>query len=236
MLRIISICFAVFPCAIHCQAAMILETASPGPTPFSSGATAIGSPWMAARFVVSEPTQITSVGGHLRGTSTNGDTNTLFAAILELDNSTAFPYDGLITDRLAGIKDEDVVAHTIFNLPTYASQHISLPLSVIVSPGDYALVFGSGLFGATGSGAMPANNPANLDQLSLMGWWESIYRPSTGERLWRWNNQNFVYQGNARRFIVEGFAVPEPSTLATISMALLAAMAFARSRHSTKHS
>lgn len=236
MLRTMSICFAVLLYAFHCQAAIILETASPGPTPFVAGATSIGSQWMAARFKVSEPTRITSVGGHLRGTSTNGGTNMLFAAIVELEHFTAFPYNGLTTDRLAGIRDEDVVAHTIFNMPTYTSQNISLPLFVTLSPGDYALVFGSGLFGTTGSGSMPENNPANLGQLSLMGWWESIYRPSTGERLWRWNNQNSVYQGNTRRFVVEGFSVPEPGALTTIAMALLTGMAFVHRRYQTKHS
>ena len=203
------------------RAAVILETAAPGPTPFGSGATALGShQWMAARFSLDTRTRITRVGGHLRGAGTN-DLNTLFAAVVTLDGPEAKPFLGTTTDPSAGIDLNDVVAHTVFDLPSYASTHVTLPLTMTIEPGDYALVFGSGLFGATGSGAMPGNNPARLDQLSLLGWWETFNIPSTGERLWQWNDQTDVFSGQTRRFVVEGFAVPELASSTAFALSAL---------------
>jgi len=90
------------------------------------------------------------VGGHLSGF------DLMFAAIVLLNGSSALPAG-------SPFEDEEVVAQAVFR-PTTLSSDIRVPLSVILVPGDYAVIFGSGLFGAGPSeplravGAMTMNN------------------------------------------------------------------------------
>lgn len=80
---------------------------------------------------------------------------------------------------------------------------MSIPLAARINPGIYALIFGSGQFGATGFGAMPESNPAIAGCHSFFGWWE--IEPGN----WSWNP--WFANANTTRFVVEGFPVPEPS-------------------------
>jgi hypothetical protein len=202
-------------------AAILLETAQPGPTPaVTFGDGLYTTQWMGARFEVMQRTRITSVGGHLWGAEPGP--NTLFAAIVALSGPASVPYTGTSTDPYVGLPSQTVLAHTVFDLPSYQSSHITLPLSVTVDQGTYALVFGSGLYGATGFGAMPRNNPSSPGTASFFGWWES------GFRTWSWNE----HFGSAltARFVVEGDAVPEPSCCLLVPIAGLALVSLRRHR------
>src|SRR5262245_12118734 len=53
--------------------------------------------------------------------------------------------------------DSTLVASTTFNAG-FPSTDLLTPLSVTLPPGDYALIFGSGLFGAVAEGFMTVNN------------------------------------------------------------------------------
>jgi hypothetical protein len=81
---------------------------------------------------------------------------------------------------------------------------------VTLTPGNYALIFGGGgHFGATGSGAMPQNNTDIPGQASYF----------------RWDGSNWQSGGfnNTRFVVVDSFAqaVPEPSSLALLSLGAL---------------
>ena len=183
------------------QATIILETASPGPAPSGSFGTVLASyQFIGARFTLNQPMQIDSIGGHLRGTGT------LFGAIVSLSSPTALPSGGPFA---AGV----VKATVVFNAPSPSAQ-MTIPLPVLLEPGSYALVYGSGLFGATGSGSLVRNNIDIPAQSSTLGWFEST--PGS----WRWNNLTDSAQ-TARRLVIEGHAVPEPSSVALVIAGLV---------------
>jgi hypothetical protein len=74
-----------------------------------------------------------------------------------------------------------------------------VPLTVSLAPGDYALVFGTGRFGAASghNGEMPHDNPDTP---------QASYFRSFGDA---WIDGGF----DNTRFVVTGVIVPEPSTI-----------------------
>ena len=89
--------------------------------------------------------------------------------------------------------------------PPFPSDDVSTPLSATLVPGNYALVFGSGLFGATGEGALPLFDdqqdipPTNIS--SYIFW--SIPRPESPPE-WRTN------LASRMRFVVAGAVIHLP--------------------------
>jgi hypothetical protein len=86
-------------------------------------------------------------------------------------------------------------------------------LQLRLDPGWYALVFGSGLFGATGRGAAVLNNPDIGDPSYI------AFQPGPG---FGWDNLSSLFRNF--RFVVEGRVVPEPSASGfafTVSLLLL---------------
>src|SRR6185369_4834197 len=100
--------------------------------------------------------------------------------------------------------DGTLLASTTFTAPTLASSDVSVPLSVVLSPGDYALVIGTGLFGASGAGVLATNNT------------------SLGASYLTWNGSSWTNCCNADvvpRLVVYGTtAVPEPTTIALVGV------------------
>jgi hypothetical protein len=120
----------------------------------------------------------------------------------------------------------DVVGTALFNGAVGNPTDVSVPFSVAIAPGNYLLVFGSGMFGATGSGFMPGNNPANFSQASLVAWYATTSNPATGQfDDWQWNR--YPVRGLTLRFVVEGVAIPEPVTV-VLSFGLFTMFAFFR--------
>jgi hypothetical protein len=101
------------------------------------------------RFQVTKPVATTKIGGHFVGAP--GENGRLFGAIVSLDSASDFPDSG-------NLSTVDVLGSTLIEFP-YPSSEVFGNLAVTLDPGWYAVVFGSGLFGATGFGAMPLNNP-----------------------------------------------------------------------------
>ena len=91
------------------------------------------------RFEVDETLAVTDVGGHLLGNSTE-----IFAAIVPLESIDAFP----ATDAF---ESEDTFAAVIGPLPA-PSADVLYPLSAVLTPGSYALVFGTGYYDTTENG------------------------------------------------------------------------------------
>ena len=126
--------------AAPASADLIYESATMGAPGQTGGYSLMSSQFLGSRFTIEETTQVTAIGGHLYASS-----GTLFGAILSMEGMTplGLPFD-----------TEEVMASTVFN-PGYPSSEFVTALSVTLAPGDYALIFGSGYFGASGSGAMP---------------------------------------------------------------------------------
>jgi hypothetical protein len=130
-----------------------LESAPLGSTGQSGGALISSFQFLGWRFQLTDTLQVTYIGGHLGSLSPN---NEIFGAIVPLSGSNALPQGNLS-------QPEEVLAATSFSFsPVFTSNDVIVPLSVTLNPGNYALVFGSGLFGASGAAVMPSNNNPNF--------------------------------------------------------------------------
>jgi hypothetical protein len=128
---------------------LTLESAALGTTNNLGGYGVATSQYLGWRFDLTEALQVTAIGGHLGQLFPEK----LFGAIVQLDNSTALP-----SDSPADLPtSQKLKAYTTFGA-LLSSADLTTPLSVLLNPGSYALIFGSGQFGATGRGYMPFNN------------------------------------------------------------------------------
>ncbi len=153
MKRILFVVMLVaFLAAEPLKAATIFESGTLGPTGIPRGvvrgANVSASVFNGVRFELSVPVITTQVGGHFVGSV--GTTDTLFGAIVKLVDENDFPDSG-------DLSTPDVLGATKLALPE-PSAEVFGNLSLTLNPGWYALVFGSGHFGAIGDGAMPLNN------------------------------------------------------------------------------
>jgi hypothetical protein len=202
----LSSCAAIFVTAADVSADTVFESGTLGPTGIAFGApgsgTAPGSSgvnpdvFSGVRFQLLQPVRTTRVGGHFVHDSRTS--NTFFGAIVTLDSATDFP-------NSVDLSTPDVVGHTMLTFPD-PSAEVFGDLEVFLDPGWHALVFGSGLFGAAGSGAAVLNNPdiGNPSYIAV--------QPCCGSE---WINLSPVFRNF--RLVVEGKIVPEPSTLGVLS-------------------
>jgi len=149
-----------------------------------------------AAFQLTATTVITGIGAQF-GAFNDG---TIFAAIVPLASLTAFPRASpgqpSGSNDLSGIS----LANVVFSVPSGTTAlDLIVPLTVTLAPGTYAVVFGSGQFGADGdAGLGDSNNPLGSPNL-----FQSIFAPD-----WATLNDPGV------RIVVEGVtATPLPATL-----------------------
>ena len=124
---------------------VILESASLGATGHISGSSVTIAQFVGWRFQINAALDVDRVGGHLLG-----DPNSpggVFAALVALDSITAVLHGAPFTA-------DETIATTVFQ-PAFPSDEIEVPLTTALQPGSYALVFGTGLFSASGAGALP---------------------------------------------------------------------------------
>jgi hypothetical protein len=186
--------------------AVTLASAALGPTGQNIGTFIAPFQFHGWRFNLDRPFQVTEIGGHLSSVTVfPGDpVEPIFSAIIRLDYPDSLPKGNPFLS-------EEVIASTTF-IPNELSSDLRVPLSATLNPGTYGLVFGSGLFGATGSALMPLNNPSFPDSTYF-----------TYFSIGVWDNDLFI--SNAR-FVVEGNpitkTVPESSSrLGLVTFAFL---------------
>lgn len=98
------------------------------------------------RFELAKPVFATEIGGHFVSTTPGS----FFGAVVSLDDENDFP------DSL-DLSTPDVLGTALLTFPAL-SDEVFGSVSLRLDPGWYALAFGSGLFGATGSGGATRNN------------------------------------------------------------------------------
>jgi hypothetical protein len=190
------------------QAAIIHESASLGPTGRPGIGLSLGDiQYLGSRFSVDSVVEVESVGGHIQGSGT------AFAAIVSLSSPTALPSGHPF--------DMTTIATTVFPYPD-PSDDILVPMSATLSPGSYALIIGSGVFGADGDGTMPGNNVEIPGAASYV-----IFNHFDPEL--NWHEFMNPYDDNLR-FVVTGRVIPEPSSVALFWLGSLGACGFYR-RH-----
>jgi hypothetical protein len=123
---------------------VVLESAVMG-TPGRIGGTSITtSQYVGWRFETNRTLVVDRIGGHLL--SFPDEPGEIFAALVRLQSINSVPTGAPFTPQ-------EVVAITTFR-PPFPSAEVFTPFSATLAPGSYALVFGTGLFGATGAGAL----------------------------------------------------------------------------------
>jgi hypothetical protein len=140
------------------------------------------------RFELTTPVVTTQIGGHFAG---NG---TFFGALGKLDGEMDFPNSG-------DFSTSDFVDAALLTFSNPSAEIVD-DLATSLDSGWYALVFGSGLFGATGSGAA-LRNGMDIENPSYIA-----YQPMSGVT---WVEITPAF--NDHRFVLYGTAVPEPSSL-----------------------
>jgi len=101
-----------------------------------------GSLMVGANFSVSVATHITSIGAAFANAAQTSGSGSIFGAIVAVDPITGLPTQPV--ESMASITFGSVVFTPNVDGDTTAA------LDLILQPGTYGLVFGSGLFGATG--------------------------------------------------------------------------------------
>jgi hypothetical protein len=144
-------------CSISHASIAILDT---GPRGFSPGGTALyENHYFGSRFEIFDPIKVTELGGFINGV---GDRDhSLFAAVVPVSGPELLPQD---------VDLGDAIYSSVFIPPLYGSAAGELDTVIqtnfILNPGNYALVFGSGLFGATGDGFLQVRSD-RLDYVQL---------------------------------------------------------------------
>ena len=146
-----------------------------------------GDDLIGAVFTLTKTTAITGIGAQFGGFP-SGD---IFGAIVPVASLSDFPAGA--SDDLAAISLADVV----FAVPQATAIDLMEPLNVTLAPGSYAVIFGSGQFGATGfAGLGFENDPVGSPTLI-----RSFFSTD-------WDS----FSDTGVRIDVEGAALPEPMT------------------------
>ncbi len=185
------------------SAVVIHESALPGATGETNGYLIDGTQFLGSRFSIGDTYLVDSIGGHL-GAFGEGQ---IFGAILSLSSATALPAG---SPFLA----EELVATTTFDAPS-PSEDFLTPLPAKLTPGNYALVFGSSLFGASGGAFLPFNNSDIPGSASYFYWY------GDGSA---WIDRAF----SRTRFVVTGHVVPIPAAFWLLGSALTGLIGFRR--------
>jgi hypothetical protein len=181
-----AVLFAVFAQSAFCDV-VIYESAT-GNLNDGDGFAVSNVQFMGSRFTLSSPTQVTSVGGtFISGATFSGS---VFASLVDLGGNNlpqGNPFD-----------NTDVLISAIFT-PTVAGDDF-VPLSIALPAGDYAVVFGAGLFGSESESfqSMSGGTTTTEGSGSYIFW-----NAEAGQ----WNEADAEI---GRRFVVNG--VPEPSS------------------------
>ena len=179
------------------SAAVIYQSASPGPTDCSAGGSILdNTQFLGARFSLGSTTTLTGVGGRVCGSSAADD---FFAAILPLSSPGALP----------GFDPLDLISNALASatfVPGDGGDDLTIPFSLTLGPGNYALVFGAGLLGTNGFGWMPETNT------DLPGASYFFAGVDSGGGTNSWNEGDFT---NTRFFVTADASsnpIPEPAT------------------------
>jgi hypothetical protein len=194
--------------ALLYQSAATLHT---GPSNSIGGVGVDPTFFSGVNFQVTTPVHVDDIGGHFGNFAVAGN-NQVFGAIMPVSSISSVPTPSDLSSN--------VLATTLITLPAAGtSNNASGPMSLNLSPGFYAVIFGSGKFGATSNFAVAATSrddgAANTGGVTTYA-----LRQSDGA---------FFTQAPGARYFVDG-TVPEPGS-ATALLVLTSASIIRRRRN-----
>ncbi len=206
------------PATVGAGPIIIYESAGLGSFGSRGGATISLNQFVGISFSIADAVHVTAIGGDM-GTSPGG---TIFGAIVPVPTAGAVP-------SVAPLEIESIaLGNTVFSAAAGhpVTTDFRTPIAMDLATGDYALIFGSGLFGASGQGFVRNNN---IPFSSSVAFTTDNAPPPPGFPAGRWNSGFF---GTGWRLVVEGELrpIPEPSTLLLLGSALVALVSVARQR------
>jgi len=192
--------------------AILYQSALNGGTNGGAGDAIFNSQFLGSRFTLNFPANITNIIGEV---GSQGGTQTLFMTLLQLSGPGALP------SNVTGSPFANATQLYTTTFSSGAPGDISFPVSLLVQPGTYAIVFGSGLFGSpAASGYMPncciTVNPV-LPGADLIAWYSHTGNPDFATATW----SPITNQGE--RFVVQGNLItPEPGSMLMIGVGITA--------------
>lgn len=195
--------FAAAACAIVLVAnasvadEILFESATLGPTGITNqqrideqipGTNVNEFVFVGARFELTQPVVTSRIGGHFTVNDATG--GTFFGAVVALEGPDDFPDSG-------DLSTPDVLGDTLLSFPD-PSAEVFGDLGLALEPGWYGIVFGSGLFGSSGSGGA-LRNGSDFQSTIYLGGFDG-----------GWGNG---LAGTGNSFSIVGRVVPEPSSL-----------------------
>jgi hypothetical protein len=204
------------------HAATVFESAT---GPFDAWACCVGASigdkqFIGASFSISQATKVDAIGGHFNNFADHPDFGlggTVFGALVKLGA------DGLPVGDLSHL--EGVLAHRVFTPTSGVDSQVAL--DAILQPGQYGLVFGSGLFGADGRSSLTFVQPG--EALTSAG--DVLSLNDSSFPTWGWMED----KPNRFRVFVSGSlvsSVPEPQAWLMLAMGA-AGVGLIRRRRST---
>jgi hypothetical protein len=179
---------AILAAPVSASAKLVLETATY--TGVDTGETIVqDGRFVGAAFTLGGTEQITSIGAQFGGFPSGS----IFAAIVPLASQTSLP-SFLASDIAA-----NAIADVVFSVPMAVAIDYSVPLNVTLSAGSYAVVFGSGAFGANGFAGLGEENNA----VGSTNWMSTLF-----DNTWSEDSLDGVR--------ITLTAAPEPSTWAML--------------------
>lgn len=200
--------FGVCPAAS--SAAILYESGTLGPTGMTieeiiannvPGTNVNPAVFVGVRFELTQSVVTSQIGGHF----VSGTNSSFFGAIVALADKDDFPNSG-------DLSSPDVLGTAVLTFPTVSAETLG-DLALPLDPGWYALVFGSGHFGATGSGAA-VRNGTDISKPSYIG-----FQPGVG-----WlslSDLSDVVTFSNHHFVLLGARIPEPSSYAMLAGAAI---------------
>ncbi|MCH8921558.1 MAG: tandem-95 repeat protein [Planctomycetes bacterium] len=137
----------------------IYESTQRGASNVGGGSSIDAAQFLGSRFFVDATVQTERIGGQIAGNAAVGN-GMLFAAVVALSGPDDFPDS-------VDLSTPDVLGHTLLTIdaPDFNGHLIAAPLDVTLTAGWYAIVYGSGRFGATGGGSAPWSGIGGHEQL-----------------------------------------------------------------------
>ena len=177
------------------------ESSERATTPEKNFALAVGPfQFVAARMTISDIIHVTQIGATMFSADDEG---TFFAAILSLHDVTSLPGGNPL--------DGSEMGTTMFTAGSAVDDYFGIT-DIVLHPGHYAILIGSGEFGTSGLGGL---SPNNIDHpwASYLRWTEEINPiiPFGGPIAYNSGAWADVGSGGYRMFL-EGTVIPEPST------------------------